>query len=449
MENSAYFELVKVTANQLENIMNVSLSDRAKDTVKKVLGRSVRTKDPLFWPAGMLMLGLVSALEYLDAESVGEGNVTGSSDAGDLGADSPKTYADSARGLRKRIESVIGKHLDMWLSKYGGKIDYIDDALSGFCFIKMYERTRNTKYKDAADKLAEFIIKSPKDSAGSVIYNASRGNKNIFADGVGQVAMFAAEYIKVFGTGEDSSEGVESRHKAEQKKFVEGMRSVKDNLLKNFHTFGRDPKSGLIYHAYELQENVRYVIDGVNNEEQRRHTEFFAEKKGLMCWGRAFGWLIMGAAGAAASSSSAAAGPGAEGGIGATGAAASGSSGAFDVGDWFKELALATLDYQREDGGWSWQLQSVDGHIDMSATGMIAYALSVGLKSDIFSAEEQTKIKEAVQKASECMSHHIDGGAVLDALSSCDDFGVHYQTYGNYPWGQGAVLAAMSFAKAN
>ncbi|WP_158588910.1 glycoside hydrolase family 88 protein [Butyrivibrio sp. XB500-5] len=391
MDNSTYFEVVKVTVNQLENIMNVSISDRAKDTVKKALGRSVRTKDPLFWPAGMLMLGLVSALEYLDAMS-----------------------DDEARGLRKRIESVIGKHLDMWLSRYGGKIDYIDDALSGFCFIKMYERTRNTKYKDAADRLAEFIIKSPKDSAGSVIYNASRGNKNIFADGVGQVAMFAAEYAKVFGAAADSGEGVESRHKAEQKKFVEGMRSVKDNLLKNFYTFGRDPKSGLIYHAYELQENVRYVIDGVNNEEQRRHTELYAEKKGLMCWGRAFGWLIMGAA-----------------------------------GDWFKELALAALDYQREDGGWSWQLQAVDGHIDMSATGMIAYALSVGLKSDIFSAEEQTKIKEAEQKASECMEHHIDGGAVLDALSSCDDFGVHYQTYGNYPWGQGAVLAAISFAKAN
>ncbi len=414
MDNSTYFEVVKVTVNQLENIMNVSLSDRAKDTVKKALGRSVRTKDPLFWPAGMLMLGLVSALEYLDAMS-----------------------DDEARGLRKRIESVIGKHLDMWLSRYGGKIDYIDDALSGFCFIKMYERTRNTKYKDAADRLAEFIIGYPKDAAGSVIYNASRGNKNIFADGVGQVAMFAAEYIKVFGTGEDSSEGVESRHKTGQKKLAEGMSSVRDKLLKNYYDFGRDSKSGLIYHAYELQENVRYVIDGVNNEEQRRHTELYAEKKGLMCWGRAFGWLIMGAAGAAA------------GGSGATGLGSDDGRGAIGAGDWFKELALAAVDYQREDGGWSWQLQAVDGHIDMSATGMIAYALSVGLKSDIFSAEEQTKIKEAVQKAAECMAHHIDGGAVLDALSSCDDFGVHYQTYGNYPWGQGAVLAAMSFAKAN
>ena len=37
-----------------------------------------------------------------------------------------------------------------------------------------------------------------------------------------------------------------------------------------------------------------------------------------------------------------------------------------------------------------------------------------------------------------------DKGIVLDALSSCDDFAVHYQTYGNNPWGQGAALAALS-----
>ena len=390
MDNTAYFEVVKVTVNQLENIMNVSLADRAKDTVKKALGRSVRTKDPLFWPAGMLMLGLVSSLEYLDA--IGD---------------------DEARVLRKRAESAIGKHLDLWLSKYGGKIDYVDDALSGFCFIKMYERTRNTKYKDAADKIAEFIAGYPKDDAGSVIYNASRGNKNIFADGAGQVAMFAAEYEKVFGKEAASSTGVEGRHKVGQKKRAEAMKAVRNSLLKNYHDFGRDPKSGLIYHAYELQGNV-------------------AEKKGLMCWGRAFGWLIMGAANSAELSAD------------VESTATDSEQNSFDTAKWFKELALAAIDNQREAGGWSWQLQAVDGHIDTSATGMIAYALTCGSKSNIFSAEEQFKIKEAVQKASECMKGHIDGGAVLDALSSCDDFGVHYQTYGNYPWGQGAVLAALS-----
>ena len=37
-------------------------------------------------------------------------------------------------------------------------------------------------------------------------------------------------------------------------------------------------------------------------------------------------------------------------------------------------------------------------------------------------------------------------GRVGSALSSCEDFGVHYQNYGHYPWGQGAALAAASLA---
>ena len=53
---------------------------------------------------------------------------------------------------------------------------------------------------------------------------------------------------------------------------------------------------------------------------------------------------------------------------------------------------------------------------------------------------------EGLDKAVECMLAHTDGGVVGDALSSCDDFGVHYQSYGNFPWGQGAVLAAVAGA---
>jgi hypothetical protein len=47
-------------------------------------------------------------------------------------------------------------------------------------------------------------------------------------------------------------------------------------------------------------------------------------------------------------------------------------------------------------------------------------------------------------KALEGLHSNISSGRVMNALSSCDDFGVHYQSYGHYPWGQGAVLAALS-----
>ena len=72
---------------------------------------------------------------------------------------------------------------------------------------------------------------------------------------------------------------------------------------------------------------------------------------------------------------------------------------------------------------------------------MIAYSLAKGVGSGILEPGIYTP---QLKKALECMLLHTSRGKVTDALSSCDDFGVHYQTYGCYPWGQGAVLAAVS-----
>ncbi|MWM49769.1 glycoside hydrolase family 88 protein, partial [Escherichia coli] len=137
--NEMYQEIIKKSEAELDDIMNVSLIDKMKDTAKKVMGRSVRTKDPLFWPSGMLMLGLLSAAKD--------------------------------RVIRPEIMSHISAHTDMWLRDYDGKIDFVDDALAGYCFVKSYEYTQEDKYKEAADKIADFIAKTPRDNDGSVIYN--------------------------------------------------------------------------------------------------------------------------------------------------------------------------------------------------------------------------------------------------------------------------------------
>ena len=175
-----------------------------------------------------------------------------------------------------------------------------------------------------------------------------------------------------------------------------------------FYKFGMDKDSGLPYHGYELKKSEQAA-------------GYLSDKKGILSWGRAFGWLIMGACANAAY----------------------GNPDEKNLAE-FKKLCEAALKYQRKDGGWSWQLQAVDGHIDMSATGMIAYSLAVGAQKGVLQA---SSVKDALDKAAACMSEHIKNGDVQDALSSCDDFAVHYQTYGSYPWGQGAVLAALSMIK--
>ena len=351
MDNAAYYEVVGKTVEQLNNIMNVSLSDRVKDLVKKALGRSVRTKDPFFWHAGMLMVGLVSALECLEK-------------------------VQDAKEISDKIKASLEGHVDLWLKKTGGKVSFVDDALAGFALIKAYEITGNEKYKKAADAVSLYLKSAGRDAEGAILYNSGRSG-NIFADGIGQVSMFMAA--------------------CDDKEFDA------DKQLKLFYKNGMDEESGLCYHGYELKNN-------------------FSEKKGILCWGRAFGWLIMGA-----------------------GVNASMGKANEESLKQFTGLCEAALKYQRKDGGWSWQMQAVDGHIDMSATGMIAYALGYALSNGVFGEDDISgRIREALKRAKECIYAHTKSGIVTDSLSSCDDFAVHYQTYGNNPWGQGAALAALS-----
>lgn len=379
------------TVDDLLGIMNVSLVQQAKDVVKRFMGRSVRTKDPLFWPAGMLMLGLVSAAEQKDGE------------------------------IKSKCLAAISAHLDMWLKSYDGKIDFVDDALSGVCFIKAYELTHEDKYKEAADKIAQFILTAPRDEQGTIIYNPGRNSSNIFADGVGQVSMFMAAYTNAFP---DSDIVISS-----------GSRLDASKQIKNFFEMGVDKKSGLNYHGYSLHDN---------------------QKKGLLGWGRAFGWLYMGVAEAACAAikSSDEANDNDEKIPNSENLDSSECqkdcpdkkrcymNSGFNITGLYRQMSRTALEYQRADGGWSWQIQGTEGHIDMSATGMIAYSLARGYNAGILDNIED--IDSSFDKAVECMLSHTEKGAVLDALSSCDDFGVHYQTYGHYPWGQGAVLAALA-----
>lgn len=412
------------TVDDLLGIMNVSLVQQAKDVVKRFMGRSVRTKDPLFWPAGMLMLGLVSAAEQevYKQDALSEEN--------DGKAVAMKEHSEDEQAtvikqldveMKSKCLAAISAHLDMWLKSYDGKIDFVDDALAGVCFIRAYELTHEDKYKEAADKIAQFILTAPRDEQGTIIYNPGRNSTNIFADGVGQVSMFMAAYTSAFP---DSDIVISS-----------GSRLDASKQIKNFFEMGVDKKSGLNYHGYSLHDN---------------------QKKGLLGWGRAFGWLYMGVAEAtcAAIKSSDEANDNDEKIPNSENLDSSECRGdcpdrkrcfmnsGFNITGLYRQMSRTALEYQRADGGWSWQIQGTEGHIDMSATGMIAYSLARGYNAGILDNVED--IDCSLDKAVECMLSHTEKGAVLDALSSCDDFGVHYQTYGHYPWGQGAVLAALA-----
>ena len=358
-DNRIFASVVEASAKELSHIMEVSATERAKDLVKRAIGRPAHVQDP------MLMLGLAKARKVIEADGRAS-----------------KTESDSKtdKALLDCIDGAFSGHVELWNRQYGSKISFVDDALAGAALIEMYEQTSDEIYKEAAQKIYEFVSSAPRDEAGSIIYNASKGNRNIFADGVGQTAMF----LSIYGRNFDVPEALE-------------LARVQ---LSNFKKYGMDERSGLCYHGYELTDGVPM-------------------KKGILGWGRAMGWLMMGLSAYADK--------------------------ADDQGlrDWYLELSENTASYTRQDGGYSWQIQAVDGHFDSSATGMLAYSLLAGGAAD----DDSSSCRAAVEGSLKALEAVTDpDGLVGSALSACEDFGVHYQNYGHFSWGQGAALAAASLA---
>jgi rhamnogalacturonyl hydrolase YesR len=393
-----YEQIVTRTAKELANIMKVTPSQRLKDMVKKLLGRSTRTKDPMFWPSGMLMLGLTEAISNCK--------------------DDPE--------LESTIRKALDAHTHLWQNEYGSRIRFVDDALAGFSMLRLQDGESSESYRKGQEIIREYLKAAKTDSQGAIIYNPGKGNMNIFADGIGQVTMFMAADTRSRLSADEASFDTQTQNDLNYysaSDYVSIIGKIYTQLM-NFYYHGRDEKSGLLYHGYLISPD-KYDADG----------NALCEKKGLLGWGRAHGWMMLGLSEAALL----------EKGLSTKIKDKKEWSG-FDIIPWFMELCDVAAEYQRIDGGWSWQINAVDGHIDMSATGMIAYSIARAYEGGLFDADEtrKEKVKNSLLKTRESMLEHTRNGIVTDALGSCDDFAVHYQNYGNYPWGQGAVLAALS-----
>ena len=400
--------IVTETIRELDRIMKVTPKQALKDIVKKTMGRSVRSKDPFFWPAGMLMLGLVETLE-----------------------------TDIDESFHKEIYRAIDSHIRYWEERYGGRISYVDDALVGYSMVRLYQKTYDDRYLKIADEINRFLMEAPTDFAGSVLYNPGRNSRNIFADGIGQITLFMSSYVRLKMENNDKLYGNNSKTDIDyynESNVINEIGKIYTQLM-NYNSFGCDRRSYLPYHGYRLSKSESLLKKYPGNasvDARDRIDEIISEKQGILCWGRAFGWLIMGMTEAALLEKYL-----------KSIQRSSRDWSSFHTIPGFLEISKMALEYQRPDGGWSWQLQAVDAHIDMSATGMIAYSIAKGFRNGLFEGEDIEKVSNALKRAYDCILAHSDDGKVGDALSSCDDFAVHYQTYGNYPWGQGACLAAL------
>ncbi len=328
MEHSEYYKtqkaaLIRVSMEDLAALQRRSPVQKFKDSLKKLAGKDVRDRDELFWPLGMLLLGLL--------------------EAGEL--------------------APVTSFFDQWICR-GCRVLYPDDALAAYVLVRLYEQTGEKRYLDGADAASAYLRTAERDAEGAIVYQPGKRARNILADGVGMTALFLHRY---------------------------GICRSDENAVRNalfqldcFMKHAVDEETGLPYHGYDLEN---------------------AEKKGLIGWGRAAGWLMMGMA---------------------------------ECGT-VSRFAGAILKYQRPDGLFPWHLPAEDPS-DTSATGMIAWSL-LGFPDEEY--------RTSVRRMLEGLAGQIQDGRVEGSLAECVDFGVHPQKYGHYPWGQGAVLAALAGAYRN
>ncbi len=145
-------KMAQEAARQLHALRRPALSKQLKGLVRHALGRGASCDDRIFWPAGLLLLGLMEAGHTREA-------------------------AD---------------YLSEWKAA-GMPVKNPDDALTGVVLERLYQETGEPCWKEGAQRIHQYLENCRRDAAGSIVYGQRSSNSWIYADGAGQTAMFYAE----------------------------------------------------------------------------------------------------------------------------------------------------------------------------------------------------------------------------------------------------------------
>lgn len=279
---------------------------------------------------------------------------------------------------------VLKKYYDTWIEK-GIPIYNIDNIMNGYSLLYVYEQTKEEKYKEAAHKLYKYICNYKKEMGDTLPYRKHHP-KHVYVDGIGMIVPFLCRYGTVFGKEEAIETGVK--------------------YIQDFLKYGMDDKTGLPFHGYDLETKVKYGIIG---------------------WGRAVGWLMLGLAD---------------------------SLEYIPKGRIKDELQTALWNlieagsrYLREDGYFSWQLTAMEGPKDTSATAMIGYAMQKAVEYKETDAEEtgngnitvnSKKYKNLIANIKAAIISSCKNGKIYDCSGECEGFSQYPQVYDAYPWSLGS-----------
>lgn len=310
---------------------------RMKRAFKNLLGYGESAPDRFFWPHAMMAQALWEYYKVSNDTSV---------------LSLLEEYYDKHKGDVRNIK-------------------YPDTVMNGYTLIELYEKTGKQEYASMLDSMADYLKKAPRALDGSILYRANQ-KEMVYADTIGMIVPFMCRYGAMTGDAE--------------------LQELAVKQVINFLENGIDAESGLPYHAYNAESNVKYGIIG---------------------WGRAVGWILMGIADAIKFID---------------------EKLKCELVDVLVKLAQSIIKYQRGDGLYSWQLQAIDGPVDISATGMILASIMKLLKQGLISEKHQ----DAVDKG--YIAIKDQQGVYSQCLAECDAISCYPQIYGEYPWGTAMIV---------
>ena len=399
-------KMTTIALRNLQEIEHPSPLKRGKDTVKRLLKRpgDASIQDPLFWPAGLLLLGLVetgnseaqnSARTYLQRHLH-----AGGAHPRLLHLDDALAMGAGLRLYQKEEERIVAQKQEIpqetsRLSAIPSRFSDLSSRREDFSSRREDFSSRREDFSSLlheGERFADILRKLPADAEGSLIYNPASGGDDIFADGCGMVSFFFS--LLAACKGQDRSSYL----------------SFAASQLTAFLQHGMDQRSGLPYHGYSLKKGAKQGIPG---------------------WSRAAGWLLMGYTEYLIACKS--------------------IKGRQSLPDEklflpYFQLLQSILNCQREDGALSWILCSSEGAVDTSGLSMLCYAIGRAEGEGLL-AECPTLLPQQIFSLRHSLLPYIrEDGLVSGALSACEDFAVHRQIYRSFPWGQGAALAAISLS---
>jgi unsaturated rhamnogalacturonyl hydrolase len=139
--------------------------------------------------------------------------------------------------------------------------DNLDSMLPGNLLLLLYQETKDPKYKLAAERIRKRFDTYPRTKEGGFWHAASKSREwQLWGDGVFMSMPFLVRYGKLFGDSQYAND-----------------ESTKQLTIYASHL--NDPKTGLMFHAYDESGASTWIVPGTNHS-----AEF---------WCRAMGWFGM------------------------------------------------------------------------------------------------------------------------------------------------------------